>query len=418
MRPYEGNDKYIFVSYAHKDSPRVQPIMQAMIHHGFRLWYDSGIEAGTEWPEYIADHISRCETLLVFMTQDVVASKNCRNEINFALDLGKEVLVVYMEPVELTQGLRLQLNSTQSMFKYLQASDEIFLTELFRAKLLRACRGHEVQAEEDTTTAKPRSNTIISNICSLGSNDFKNAFPTGTYSTIINRDQFQVIYFHANLIRPFGKSGTIKAHLQVFNSDNMLIFENEPEFPVNADHYRVSLSWVIRGNDGSFVPAGNYRAEISINYSPVFTYRFVITAPSEGAYNTNTDYVTDRSGNVVSAIDASLEKQRKKCFDQLSRRKGALWFLALAISFTALAAFISNGHPIPGIISIAIFAVCWGGLWNYTRKHVVRNLLVVLLLMTFLCPFYGAFLIISAIVSLCRDKQIKQKLAQLSSFRS
>ena len=139
MRPYEGNDKYIFVSYAHKDSPRVHPIMQAMIHHGFRLWYDSGIEAGTEWPEYIADHLSRCETLLVFMTQGVVASKNCRNEINFALELGKEVLVVYMEPVELTQGLRLQLNSTQSMFKYLQASDEAFLTELFRAKVLRSC---------------------------------------------------------------------------------------------------------------------------------------------------------------------------------------------------------------------------------------------------------------------------------------
>ena len=39
---YEGNDKYIFVSYAHKDSQKVVPIVETLSSNGFRVWYDSG----------------------------------------------------------------------------------------------------------------------------------------------------------------------------------------------------------------------------------------------------------------------------------------------------------------------------------------------------------------------------------------
>ena len=417
MHPYEGNEKYIFVSYAHKDSPRVHPILQAMIHQGFRLWYDSGIEAGTEWAEYIADHLSRCETLVVFMTQAVVESKNCRNEINYALDLGKDVLVVYMDPVELTQGLKLQLNSTQSMFKYLQPSDEVFLDELFRAKILRSCRGDVLQEEESQTIPRPKSNTIISNVCSIASNDTTNFFPSGKYSSIVNRDQYQIIYFHSNLTRPFGKSGAYNVRMKIFNGDNMLVFDFDQPVEFKADHFRVSTSWRIRGDDGSFVPAGAYRAEISINYSPVFTYRFTITAPSEGIVHNPKDFVEDRHGNVINAIDASLEKRRNKCFNQISRRKGALIYLLHFFSFNAMVGFISNNKPIPGILCIILFLILWGWLWAYTRKHVHKNFLLNLLLLTIGSPFYGLFLIISGIVSLARDKEIKAELAQLSSYR-
>ena len=44
MIAYEGNENYIFVSYAHKDSDRVIPIIEELDAAGFRIWYDSGIE--------------------------------------------------------------------------------------------------------------------------------------------------------------------------------------------------------------------------------------------------------------------------------------------------------------------------------------------------------------------------------------
>ena len=57
---YEGNEPYVFVSYSHKDSDRVQPLIQELKERGFRIWYDAEIEAGSEWPEYIARRLLNC----------------------------------------------------------------------------------------------------------------------------------------------------------------------------------------------------------------------------------------------------------------------------------------------------------------------------------------------------------------------
>lgn len=137
---YEGNDPYIFVSYAHKNSDKIFPILAEMQKNGFRIWFDQGIEAGTEWPEYIETHLENCSKVLIFMSEAAVASINCRNEINLALVLKKEILIVYLEETHLRHGMRLQLSSIQSMFAYRSASKDIFCQELLSAKILQNCR--------------------------------------------------------------------------------------------------------------------------------------------------------------------------------------------------------------------------------------------------------------------------------------
>ena len=49
IRAYSGNKPYIFISYAHRNSAAVYPIIQRMAADGFRIWYDEGIDPGTEW---------------------------------------------------------------------------------------------------------------------------------------------------------------------------------------------------------------------------------------------------------------------------------------------------------------------------------------------------------------------------------
>jgi len=137
---YEGAEPYIFVSYAHKNSDDVLRILSAMQENGFRLWFDQGIEAGTEWPEYIEEHLVGCERVLVFLSNAAVASVNCRNEINLALALKKEVLIVYLEETTLRHGLLLQLSSVQALFSYRHANESSFYKELFAARLLSACK--------------------------------------------------------------------------------------------------------------------------------------------------------------------------------------------------------------------------------------------------------------------------------------
>ena len=140
LTAYEGKEPYIFVSYAHKDSSLVLPLIEALQHEGFRVWFDQGIEAGTEWPEYIEDRLCDCNSMIVFMSNNAVDSLNCRNEINLALSIHKELLVIYLEQTELRHGMRLQLSSVQSMFAYRSTDHTSFVSEICRSKLIASCK--------------------------------------------------------------------------------------------------------------------------------------------------------------------------------------------------------------------------------------------------------------------------------------
>ena len=115
FRSYEGDEPYVFVSYSHKDSPVVFEIIGELHERGFRIWYDEGIDPGTEWPEEIAGHLNACTTFLLFMSPNASGSHNVRREINFAIDNKKHLICVYLSPTELSLGMQLQLSLIQSV---------------------------------------------------------------------------------------------------------------------------------------------------------------------------------------------------------------------------------------------------------------------------------------------------------------
>ncbi|MBE6974690.1 MAG: TIR domain-containing protein [Ruminococcaceae bacterium] len=134
---YQGKEPYIFISYAHKNADAVLHLVGCLQSRGFRIWYDAGIEAGTEWPEYIAEHLSGSACVVAFVTKEFVASWNCKREITFAQELDKPVLSIYLEDVEMPMGLRMQLGSNQSVFRSRHKSEESFLSALMAAGILK-----------------------------------------------------------------------------------------------------------------------------------------------------------------------------------------------------------------------------------------------------------------------------------------
>ena len=116
--PYEGDLPYIFVSYAHKDALKVYPILEALNDRGFRIWYDDGIAPGSEWPENIAQHLDSCAVTLAFVSENSMASDNCRREITFALSRRKSFLSIMLEPTTLPLGMELQLSAQQCVMAY------------------------------------------------------------------------------------------------------------------------------------------------------------------------------------------------------------------------------------------------------------------------------------------------------------
>jgi len=159
IRAYQGNGPYIFVSYAHKDSDRVLPIISKMQDKGYNVWFDAGIEAGTEWPEYIAEHLYGCTVFLAFLSQSALASQNCRQEINFAVELKKEALLIHLDESEIPVGLRMRLGFTPQIHMSRHGSHLSFLEELFRNNLLLSCceeskNGSKVSASAENAFLK------------------------------------------------------------------------------------------------------------------------------------------------------------------------------------------------------------------------------------------------------------------------
>ena len=192
-------------------------------------------------------------------------------------------MIVYLEDTPLLKGMSLQLNSTQSLFRKNHPTNETFIRELLKARILQNCReGSDQNYVSQKNIEKNNENvTRISNVCSIGTNDENDLWPNGKYSQIINRDEFSVVFFHINLLKPFGFSGVINDKYQVYNSENNLIYEEESTMEIESSYDKISKGWILKGNDGSFVPSGEYRFVCSINNSPAFTYFFSISSDDE-----------------------------------------------------------------------------------------------------------------------------------------
>ena len=140
LRPYEGTQPYIFVSYAHKNDAAVLEIIGTLQSRGFRVWYDEGIEAGSEWPESIASHLERAQLVLAFLSPAYLRSDNCRKEMHYALTKKKPVINVYLEQTELSPGMEMQIGNLFALMKYTYPSEESFYDKLFSAELLDAAK--------------------------------------------------------------------------------------------------------------------------------------------------------------------------------------------------------------------------------------------------------------------------------------
>ena len=134
--PYEGKEKFIFISYAHKDSEIVLPVIDKLISDGYRVWYDDGISPGTEWPEVIASHLNDCEICIAFLSNSYVDSFNCKREIDFAIRKRKQLLSVFLEETNLPLGVEMQISTTQSV-EYYKVSKELFFEKLYASDFIK-----------------------------------------------------------------------------------------------------------------------------------------------------------------------------------------------------------------------------------------------------------------------------------------
>lgn len=134
--------------------------------------------------------------------------------------------------------------------------------------------GEQYKSEKERRRNGP---SIVRNICTIGSNDPDDPWPNGTYTPNINLDEFSVMYFHATVISPLiKKKSAITTGLDIYNSDGVLVFSEESVLAWKPNYDKLARGWIIRGEDGTYTPPGDYVAEMWVENSRVFTFKFKI----------------------------------------------------------------------------------------------------------------------------------------------
>lgn len=156
-RPYNGSEPFVFISYSHKDFTEAVSIIKALQTSNYRVWYDDGIDPGTEWDDTIAAHVENCGLFAALISTNYLNSDNCKDELSFARDLSKNRLLIYLENVTLPRGLAMRLNRLQAIHKYRYGDFAAFCKKLYETQGLDICL--DVSADErikEQTVAQPQ----------------------------------------------------------------------------------------------------------------------------------------------------------------------------------------------------------------------------------------------------------------------
>jgi len=153
---YKGNEPYIFVSYAHRNSEIVFRHITRLREEGFRIWYDEGIDPGTDWSDEIAKALANATTFLVFVSPEMVESQNVKKEIVFALSRKKKMIVVHISETTLPDGLDMQLSNIQALLENRFNDKEKFYDRLF-ASLPATTQGNKITVVNKNKTSNDPS---------------------------------------------------------------------------------------------------------------------------------------------------------------------------------------------------------------------------------------------------------------------
>ncbi len=94
---YSGSEPYLFVSYSHRDTAKVYPILDALYDKKYRIWYDESCENGNDFRDELRRRIENCSAVVLFVSEASMTSPFCGMEIIVARENGKKLYPIFLE---------------------------------------------------------------------------------------------------------------------------------------------------------------------------------------------------------------------------------------------------------------------------------------------------------------------------------
>ena len=248
MRAYSGVEKYAFVSYSHCDSQKVIEILDKLALAGTRIWYDEGIAPSNDYISVIAKKIEDCAFFIAFISKNSIASQYCSDEIRYAYEEGKALMVIRLDDAELPAWMKMILNRYQShgvsSVEKADTTAKIILPSI--PATVKEQKGIQLHSNEDFTYYLQPLETLLSNQC---------GYRIVAYSNICN-EQFTILEKRL----PYGSEYNIYC---VMNSKSV----NSLEFVLDVvwdftfarrmpedDYFMTRFYYKINSNDAQSLP--------------------------------------------------------------------------------------------------------------------------------------------------------------------
>ncbi len=94
---YTGSEPYLFVSYSHRDTAKVYPILDALYDRKYRIWYDESCENGNDFRDELRKRIEGCSAVILFVSESSMSSPFCGMEVIVARENGKRLYPIYLD---------------------------------------------------------------------------------------------------------------------------------------------------------------------------------------------------------------------------------------------------------------------------------------------------------------------------------
>ena len=109
---YTGDEPYLFVSYSHRDSAQVYPILDHLHDLKYRRWYDESCETGNDFRDELRRRIEKAEAVLLFVSKASMTSPFCGMEIIVARENNKRLFPVFLDADEIPPSFQILLTNT------------------------------------------------------------------------------------------------------------------------------------------------------------------------------------------------------------------------------------------------------------------------------------------------------------------
>ncbi|MAP81161.1 MAG: hypothetical protein CL526_08740 [Aequorivita sp.] len=97
--------KRIFISYSRRDTKYVKTLVEALRSQGFEVWFDKNIMTGNDWDDTIEEEIKKADALVVILSKTSVESDPVKDEMSYAMSLGKNLNPIKIEECDVPMRL-------------------------------------------------------------------------------------------------------------------------------------------------------------------------------------------------------------------------------------------------------------------------------------------------------------------------